>query len=108
MNDSGVVHALHVTTTGDVLAGGSFDRAGSAIARNFSILDAPAVCACDSVDFNRNGVFPEDQDIVDFFFVFGGGVCSACADIDFNNNNVLPETQDVIDFLHVFAGGNCP
>ena len=70
--------------------------------------------ACDDIDFNNNGVFPEDQDVVDFFEVLAGGnplTCDAvagCNDIDFNNNGVFPEDQDVIDFFTVLAGGDCP
>jgi hypothetical protein len=70
--------------------------------------------ACDTVDFNNNGVFPEDQDVVDFFDVLAGGnpaTCDAalgCQDVDFNNNGVFPEDQDVIDFFNVLAGGACP
>jgi hypothetical protein len=30
--------------------------------------------ACD-IDFNNNGVFPEDQDVLDFFNVLAGGSC---------------------------------
>ncbi len=66
------------------------------------------VLPCDAVDFNQNGVFPEDQDVVDFFDVLAGGSCPACNDIDFNNNGVFPEDQDVIDFFNVLAGGTCP
>jgi hypothetical protein len=66
------------------------------------------ITSCDSIDFNQNGVFPEDQDVVDFFDVLAGGTCGACADIDFNNNGVFPEDQDVIDFFNVLAGGGCP
>ncbi len=62
---------------------------------------------CDSIDFNQNGVFPEDQDVVDFFNVLAGGDCPTCNDIDFNNNQVFPEDQDVIDFFNVLAGGTC-
>jgi hypothetical protein len=62
---------------------------------------------CDSIDFNNNGVFPEDQDVVDFFAVLAGSACSACNDIDFNNNSVFPEDRDVIDFFTVLAGGDC-
>jgi hypothetical protein len=61
---------------------------------------------CDSVDFNNNEVFPEDQDIVDFFSVLAGGDCPTCNDVDFNNNGVFPEDQD-IDFFRILAGGNC-
>ncbi|GDX99533.1 hypothetical protein LBMAG48_19370 [Phycisphaerae bacterium] len=63
---------------------------------------------CDDIDFNQNGVFPEDQDVVDFFDVLAGGSCPTCNDIDFNNNGVFPEDQDVIDFFNVLAGGTCP
>jgi lysophospholipase L1-like esterase len=65
---------------------------------------------CDSIDFNQNSVFPEDQDVIDFFNVLAGGECSpgnTCSDIDFNNNTVFPEDQDVIDFFTVLAGGEC-
>jgi len=73
------------------------------------VQDAPA--GCNSIDFNQNGVFPEDQDVIDFFDVLAGGTpatCDAtlgCQDIDFNNNGVFPEDQDVIDFFDVLAGG---
>jgi hypothetical protein len=64
---------------------------------------------CDSIDFNNNGVFPEEDDVTDFFNVLSGGACSTgdCNDIDFNNNFVFPEEQDVILFFHVLAGGEC-
>ncbi|MFN7317011.1 MAG: PEP-CTERM sorting domain-containing protein [Phycisphaerae bacterium] len=68
---------------------------------------------CDSIDFNRNDVFPEDQDVIDFFEVLAGSSCpydppaGEVCDIDFNNNGVFPEDQDVVDFLTVLAGGTC-
>jgi hypothetical protein len=63
---------------------------------------------CDDVDFNNNGVFPEDQDVVDFFSVLAGASCGACNDIDFNNNLVFPEDADVTAFINTLAGGGCP
>jgi hypothetical protein len=74
------------------------------------LLPLSAPSECDSIDFNRNGVFPEDQDVTDFLHVLAGGTCpqAACNDIDFNNNGVFPEDQDVIDFFEVLAGGDCP
>jgi hypothetical protein len=70
----------------------------------------PATCPCDSIDFNRNGTFPELQDTLDFFTVFAGGACSTqvCGDIDFNNNGVYPEDADIVAFLGVLAGDACP
>ncbi|HLP83759.1 MAG TPA: M12 family metallopeptidase [Phycisphaerales bacterium] len=63
---------------------------------------------CDDIDFNNNGVFPEDQDVIDFVSVLAGASCAACNDIDFNNNLVFPEDQDVIAFFNTLAGGACP
>jgi hypothetical protein len=69
---------------------------------------------CDTIDFNRNGVFPEDQDVIDYFNVLAGAPCpyllplGVPCDIDFNNNEVFPEDQDVIDFFNTLAGGACP
>ena len=65
---------------------------------------------CDSIDFNRNAVFPEEQDVIDLFAVYAGGPCPYAppCDIDFNNNQNFPEDQDIIDFFTVLAGGECP
>ena len=92
-----------------------FASADAATVRAFSIYIRtlqPPVCTppdptCDSIDFNNNQVFPEDQDVIDFFAVLAGGECATCSDIDFNNNQVFPEDQDVIDFFTVLAGGEC-
>ena len=78
-----------------------------------NIEECPAT-GCDDIDFNNNGVFPEDQDVIDFFDVLAGGspttcdLTAGCNDIDFNNNGVFPEDQDVVDFFNVLAGGSCP
>jgi hypothetical protein len=68
---------------------------------------------CDAIDFNNNGVFPEDQDTIDFFDVLAGGTPATCdpnlgcSDIDFNNNGVFPEDEDVVAYFRVLAGGDC-
>jgi hypothetical protein len=69
--------------------------------------DCPPVC--DSTDFNGDLVFPDNQDIVDFIDVFGGGACptGTCGDIDFNNDGVFPDNADLVKFIDVFAGGAC-
>jgi hypothetical protein len=77
------------------------------LADNLRALSAPQVPVCDSIDFNNNGVFPEDQDLIDFLNVIAGSPCATCGDIDFNNNGVFPEDQDVITFFEVLAGGPC-
>jgi hypothetical protein len=65
---------------------------------------------CDAIDFNRDGVFPDTQDIFDLVFVFSSGACPTplCNDIDFNNDGVFPDNQDIFDFVFVFGGGACP
>ena len=87
------------------IVGTVVEGVGTNLARAFLF---KIVLPCDTVDFNANGVFPEDQDVVDFFDVLAGASCPACNDIDFNNNGVFPEDQDVIDFFNVLAGGTCP
>jgi hypothetical protein len=94
-----------------------FGRAGNDIIAGglFTVMDgqpsayvARLACqGCDDIDFNNNDVFPEDQDVIDFFNVLAGATCTQCNDIDFNNNDVFPEDQDVIDFFTVLAGGEC-
>ena len=33
------------------------------------------IASCDWTDFNRNGVLPKNQDVIDFFNVLAGGRC---------------------------------
>ncbi|MFO0832184.1 MAG: choice-of-anchor L domain-containing protein [Phycisphaerales bacterium] len=65
--------------------------------------------ACDSIDFNADGLFPDTADIDDFLSVFSGGACptGACGDIDFNNDGLFPDTSDIDSLLSVFSGGAC-
>ncbi len=92
--------------TGDIVVVGRSDAGptGNDIA---TVVLTPPPPPCDDIDFNNNDVFPEEQDVIDFFNVLSGGDCPACNDIDFNNNQVFPEEQDVIDFFNVLAGGAC-
>ena len=85
-------------------------RCGSVISQRIVLVTPGAPTnLCDSIDFNNNGIFPEDQDVIDFFVVLAGGACSTgmCNDIDVNNNAVFPEDSDVIDFFALLAGGTC-
>jgi hypothetical protein len=71
--------------------------------------------ACDAVDFNRDTLTPDVQDVADFLSVFAGGVCDGqspsdppCnADIDFNNDGQFPDADDIGAMIRVFAGGQC-
>jgi hypothetical protein len=64
---------------------------------------------CDSIDFNRDGLFPDDADLLDFLSVLAGGECSTgnCSSIDFNGDGLFPDDTDLIAFLTVLAGGDC-
>ena len=70
---------------------------------------ASSGACCDSIDFNGDGLFPDNQDLEDFLSVFGGGSCSTgtCGDIDFNNDGLFPDNADLEAFFSVFGGGNC-
>jgi hypothetical protein len=103
-----VVKALTVDASGALVAGGDFSLAGAEVSAYFARWGVLGAGCCDSIDFNGNGVFPEDQDVVEFLSVLAGETCASCNDIDFNNNGVFPEDQDLIDFFTVLAGGACP
>ncbi len=74
-----------------------------------SLMTGSPTCTCDALDFNDDGLFPDDADLIDFLTVLAGGPCStsACNDIDFNNDGLLPDDADLLAFLTVLAGGNC-
>lgn len=99
---TGFLQNPRISDAGQIVFGTTLAAGG----RGIFVASLPA-SGCDTIDFNANGVFPEDQDVIDFFTVLAGGACSSCNDIDFNNNQVFPEDQDVIDFFTVLAGGEC-
>ncbi|MFN7614234.1 MAG: hypothetical protein ACK5P8_03460, partial [Phycisphaerae bacterium] len=82
---------------------------GATTTQSFPVATSPCSLPCGPIDFNGNGVYPEDADIIDFFSVLAGGACPTgnCDDIDFNGNTVFPEDADVIAFFRVLAGGPC-
>jgi hypothetical protein len=64
----------------------------------------------DTVDFNRDGLFPDTLDVAEFLSAFSGGACSndpGCGDLDFNNDGLFPDTQDIASLMSVFSGGAC-
>lgn len=78
---------------------------GFALVSSGAVVDVP----CNDIDFNNNMVFPEEQDVIDFFTVLSGGDCSTgnCDSIDFNNDGVYPSDDDVLRFLAVYGGEGC-
>ncbi len=64
---------------------------------------------CNDIDFNNDGLFPDDNDLIAFLAVLAGGDCpgSVCDPLDFNNDSLFPDDSDLIAFLRVLAGGSC-
>jgi hypothetical protein len=89
----------------------------SGTAKRFASREAPDITTrptltltyslCGDVDFNNDGVFPDDRDVLDFFGVLAGDNCSSCDSIDFNGDGVFPDDRDSVAFLEVLAGGSC-
>jgi hypothetical protein len=73
-----------------------------------STISVRALC-CDAIDFNNDGLFPDDADLLALLTVLAGGDCpeAACNDIDFNNDGLFPDDSDLLTFLAVLAGGEC-
>ena len=67
------------------------------------------VSQCDPIDFNRDGLYPDNRDLEDFLWVFGGGDCptQACSDMDFNNDGLPLDVSDIESFMRVAGGGPC-
>ena len=89
------------------LCGAADADAGFALIR---VPITPSVPDCDTIDFNRDGLFPDNVDLLDFLSVFSGGACTndpLCGDLDFNNDGLFPDNLDLEAFFSVFGGGPC-
>jgi hypothetical protein len=62
---------------------------------------------CSDIDFNNDGSFPSDDDLVAYLRTLAGETCDACDSIDFNNDGITPSDDDLLAFLRVLAGGTC-
>ncbi|MFO0831215.1 MAG: trypsin-like peptidase domain-containing protein [Phycisphaerales bacterium] len=85
-------------------------EASAGLSFNLAFTPDGGCTACDTIDFNNDGLFPDTSDIDDFLSVFSGGPCSNdpnCGDIDFNNDGLFPDTTDIDSLLSVFSGGPC-
>jgi hypothetical protein len=89
-----------------IRTGGYFGAAGPG---TLNIIFTPDGPVCGSIDFNGDGLFPDDSDLIDFLSVLAGGPCSTgtCGSIDFNGDGLFPDDNDLIAFLRVLAGGEC-
>ncbi|HYF13986.1 MAG TPA: hypothetical protein VD971_02810 [Phycisphaerales bacterium] len=87
-----------------------FDAAESSMSLDRVAVDTfTTPVGCDSIDFNGDGLFPDNTDLEDFLSVFGGGPCTTgmCGDTDFNNDGLFPDNVDIEALFSVFGGGNC-
>jgi uncharacterized repeat protein (TIGR01451 family) len=101
MTDSAILVMVRLRDANAAFCGATDTDIGQALIR----IDI----GCDSVDFNGDGIFPDNQDIIDYIDVFAGGTCptGTCNDIDFNNDGIFPDNGDLVEFIDVFAGGAC-
>jgi hypothetical protein len=69
----------------------------------------PLTTGCNDIDYNNDGLFPDDNDLIDFLSVLAGGPCSTnnCDGIDFNNDGLFPDDNDLVAFLNKLAGQDC-
>jgi hypothetical protein len=100
-----------ISGDGKTLVGSTYAGAVPNSPASFWIAREPA---CSDIDFNNDGLFPDDQDLLDYLFVLAGGACSTdppvgqgCDGLDFNNDTITPSDEDLIAFLVVLAGGTC-
>jgi hypothetical protein len=96
---------ISLTSANCTGAGGSWGGAGT---------NCTAGCGptCDTLDFNRDTLFPDSQDLDDLIAVLGGGpgACSNfpnCGDIDFNNDGLFPDSTDLDAYISRLSGGPC-
>jgi V8-like Glu-specific endopeptidase len=99
-NDS--LYELNKTTGAATLVGDTLGSFGSLFG-----MTAESQMPCDPIDFNGDGIFPDNQDVTDLLAAFAGAPCGTCGDLDFNNDGVFPDSEDLATFLRVFAGGPC-
>ena len=97
---------LHYFAASPIPANNTWNDLPSGQLLNGYVLELPP---CDIIDFNRDGLFPDDADLLDFLSVLAGGACSTnmCGSIDFNGDGLFPDDTDLIAFLTVLAGGEC-
>jgi hypothetical protein len=74
----GLTPALNATVTGSVyVVRAVFDSPCGSATSDTATLTVDATCplVCDSIDFNGDGLFPDDNDLVAFLRVLAGGSC---------------------------------
>lgn len=89
-------------------AGGKY--VGNAIFDALESGGASLASRCGDIDFNNDGLFPDDGDLIDFLTLLAGGSCSTdnCDRIDFVRDGLFPSDDDLLGFLQILAGGSCP
>ncbi|HLP84374.1 MAG TPA: hypothetical protein VK157_08490 [Phycisphaerales bacterium] len=97
---------LLIAPDGSIEVAGTFTNTANMVAMGY--VRAVPSTRCDSIDFNNNGVFPEDQDVIDFLRVLAGDPCETCNDLDFNNDTVFVSDDDVMAFFTTLSGAPCP
>ncbi len=103
---------LGISGDGRTIAGAAYQGDGTNAPARLWIVREPG---CDDIDFDNDGLFPSDGDLVAFLTVLAGGECPTdvpggfgCDSLDFNGDGITPSDEDLIAFLTVLAGAPCP
>jgi hypothetical protein len=96
--------SLWMTESGHIAIHHSFADGSTGIV-TASVLPAQ----CGDLDFNNDGLYPDNTDLTHFLAVFGGAACPThrCDSIDFNRDGLFPDNADISAFFSVFGGGPC-
>jgi hypothetical protein len=110
---SAVANASGIGLDGELVAG-AFPSGDGIVGGQSVWAFSVAAPTCNDLDFNNDGVFPDNADIVDFVAVFAGAACptdppvgAGCDALDFNNDGIFPDNADIVKFVEVFAGAPC-
>jgi hypothetical protein len=103
---------LGISGDGRTIAGAAYQGDSTNAPSQLWIAREPG---CDDIDFDNDGLFPSDSDLVAFLTVLAGGACPTdvpggfgCDSLDFNGDGITPSDEDLIAFLSVLSGADCP
>jgi hypothetical protein len=78
--------------------------AGGSFGARLGMTGMYETCLVD-LDFNNDGLFPDDTDLVVLLATLSGASCAGCDSIDINRDGLFPDDADLVAFLDALAGG---
>jgi hypothetical protein len=109
--DSGLLLAIDSTTDSTLMINRTtgagavrLTNSGGSFGARLGMTGMFDYCPID-LDFNNDGLFPDDTDLIDLLSTLAGSDCPACDSIDINRDGLFPDDADLIAFLQTLAGG---